>query len=188
MEHLASIWKIVIGGEAKMSNQGMQNNFIYFYDAANNTIKKETYDIEKLKSVNEFGKQIKLKINFNNGQNNIIFIGNGVRNIAMQTFANSVVYIGNGTTSNGCYIRACEGKYVIIGDDCMFSSGILITTSDHHLIYDAVSKKRINIAKSVYIGDHVWLGRNVRINKGANVFSGSIVGACSVVTSKKNIF
>ncbi|OCR03408.1 hypothetical protein BA920_08225 [Helicobacter pullorum] len=188
-----------------MSNQGMQNNFIYFYDAANNTIKKETYDIEKLKSVNEFGKQIKLKINFNNGQNNIIFfaggsygidinlvgnnniifIGNGVRNIAMQTFANSVVYIGNGTTSNGCYIRACEGKYVIIGDDCMFSSGILITTSDHHLIYDAVSKKRINIAKSVYIGDHVWLGRNVRINKGANIFSGSIVGACSVVTSKK---
>lgn len=93
MEHLASIWKIVIGGEAKMSNQGMQNNFIYFYDAANNTIKKETYDIEKLKSVNEFGKQIKLKINFNNGQNNIIFLLGAVMALILILWAITILYL-----------------------------------------------------------------------------------------------
>lgn len=77
-----------------------------------------------------------------------------------------------------------EEKNVIIGDDCLFSLGLFFRTSDVHIIYDISTKKRINNAKSILIGDHVWLGQNVLVLKGAKIGSGTIIGANSLISNK----
>ena len=87
-------------------------------------------------------------------------------------------------TMNGGSIDIREGKKVTIGDDCMFSSGINITTTDCHSIYSIVTNERINQARDVKIGNHVWLGRNVTVLKGSEIADDVIVGSGSIVTSK----
>ncbi|MBJ6958659.1 acyltransferase, partial [Vibrio cholerae] len=69
---------------------------------------------------------------------------------------------------------------LIIGSECMFSRNVKLMTSDgHDILRDG---KRINPAKSIYIGSHVWLADNVTILKGVSIGSGSIVGINSTVT------
>ncbi|WP_254789998.1 acyltransferase, partial [Vibrio cholerae] len=63
---------------------------------------------------------------------------------------------------------------------CMFSRNVKLMTSDgHDILRDG---KRINPAKSIYIGSHVWLADNVTILKGVDIGSGSIIGINSTVT------
>lgn len=93
------------------------------------------------------------------------------------------VIIGDKTTSNGITLRLLEDKSeVIIGQDCMFSSGIYIACSDTHTITD-LTGKIINIGSRVQIGHHVWVGMNAFIGKNVQISDNSVVGMCSVVTS-----
>jgi carbonic anhydrase/acetyltransferase-like protein (isoleucine patch superfamily) len=82
------------------------------------------------------------------------------------------------------YITASEARNVIIGNDCLFSLNAWFRTSDGHAAYDGQTKKRINGAASILIGDHVWLGQDVTVLKGSRIGSGSIIGAGSIVTGK----
>lgn len=70
----------------------------------------------------------------------------------------------------------------IIGDDCIFSSNITMTTEDGHPIYDIHSKKLLNKGGSFTVGNHVWLGYNTTVCKDVEIASNVIIGACSVVT------
>ena len=80
--------------------------------------------------------------------------------------------------------RIMEEQNLFIGNDVMFSLGIWIRTSDAHLIYSADSMERVNISKSVFIGDHVWVGQDVILLKGSQIASGSIIGAKAVVSGQ----
>ena len=64
----------------------------------------------------------------------------------------------------------------------MLSRGIIIRTSDSHSVIDKINKKRLNIAKSVYIGNHTWIGQNVTILKGVRLGSNIVVGNGAIVT------
>lgn len=87
--------------------------------------------------------------------------------------------------TNNLYIRAVEGKRVLIGNDCLIASDVTIRTNDGHPIYDTNSGVRINMSQDVVIGNHVWLGDEVAVLKGVSIGEGSIVAMRSVVT--KNI-
>lgn len=96
---------------------------------------------------------------------------------------NCSIKIGRNTTIEQSNFAAAEDNSSIeIGEDCMFSSGIRIITTDSHSVVDIVSGKRINPAKSVRIGNHVWIGANCTINKGVTIGDGAIVAGNSVVT------
>ena len=98
---------------------------------------------------------------------------------------NSVCYIGKNNYLNGHITIVCsEAKNVIIGDDCLFSYGVIIRVSDAHAIYSTDTQNRVNHAKSIYIGDHVWIGQNTMIFKGTQISSGAIIGAGSVLSNK----
>lgn len=94
----------------------------------------------------------------------------------------SRVVIGNETTSNGMKVY-CNNSEFVCGSDCMFSSNILIQSSDQHGIVDISSKTIINNKwKSIRLGDHVWLGRNSTIMPNVTIGDGSVVGTGAIVT------
>ncbi len=95
----------------------------------------------------------------------------------------SSIQIGNRNKLCGyTHLGIAEGQQLVIGDDCMFSKNIYITTTDSHSILDNQTGIRINSAKSVYIRNHVWLGRDVTIGKGVEIFENVIIGGKSYVT------
>lgn len=96
---------------------------------------------------------------------------------------NNTISIGPKTTIEEAEIAVAEnGRKIEIGEDCMFSSGIRITTTDSHSLINTTTKKRINPAADVCIGNHVWLGNGVNINKGVSIGNNAVVGAKSLVT------
>ncbi|NMG57067.1 acyltransferase [Geitlerinema sp. P-1104] len=66
--------------------------------------------------------------------------------------------------------------FLVIGDDCLFSYGVTIRTTDAHPILDRHCQQQVNAAqRGVLIEPHVWVGQNASILKDVTV------GACSVI-------
>lgn len=126
-------------------------------------------------------------IRFHN-DNSVVFVNESVKNysILIEIFNNSFCYIGANNYFDGTVNMQCSEQYnIFIGDDCLFSHGIRLWASDAHLIYDTESHKRINCAKSIFIGDHVWVGLDAKIWKGTHIGSGAILGASAFTTGKR---
>ena len=109
-------------------------------------------------------------------------------NITKINHYNKVIIGKNFSVVSGDIILEDEtGLNVIIGDDCMFSSGILIRPSDGHTIIDKNSGLPLNapiIPGGVEIGNRVWLGMEVCVLKNSKVPNESVVGAKSLVTKR----
>ncbi|MDO5340848.1 MAG: hypothetical protein Q4F69_00110 [Bacteroidia bacterium] len=73
-----------------------------------------------------------------------------------------------------------KGTMIYVGNDCLFSDGIEIWTTDFHNIYDE-NGVWVNPPKDVVIGRHTWIARDVRINKGVKLADDIVIGNCSVV-------
>tara|TARA_R110001606_G_scaffold298278_2_gene446092 strand:- start:6236 stop:6889 length:654 start_codon:yes stop_codon:yes gene_type:complete len=120
------------------------------------------------------------------GENNAIEIGSDVRfksgKLYMLQTSGQHIRLGNKTTVEGAYLLVDEAASIDVGNDCMLSTDIIIRVGDKHSILDLSSGERINPAKDVVVSDHVWIGRAVQVLKGSRLSSGSVVGACSVVS------
>ncbi len=93
------------------------------------------------------------------------------------------VKIGDKTTIESAHIAITEpNKCIIIGEDCMLSSAIEFRTGDSHSILDNRTKKRINFAQSIQVGNHVWIGAHSIILKGVCIGNNCIIGTNSIVT------
>jgi len=121
---------------------------------------------------------------FIQGNNNYIEIGTNCllnKGVLWIEDNHNQIKIGSGTTVEPKTQFSCiEGCSIITGNDCMFSSDILVTTGDSHSITD-LKGTRINPSKDIVIGNHVWVGHRVMIMKGTKIPSHSIVGAGSFV-------
>lgn len=120
------------------------------------------------------------------GEDNLIEIGPRVRfnsgKIYLRKTHGQHIRIGADTTIEGAYLLVDETASIDIGNDCMFSTDILIRTGDKHSILDMLTGERINSSRSVHISDRVWIGRGVQILKGTVLKRESVVGACSLVS------
>lgn len=127
--------------------------------------------------------QIKVK-----GSNNSIYIGSNCRLKGSIDINgnNHNIFIGYGTTFNNVKI-ICKGRGgIYLGRDCMLSSSIEIRTSDGHSVIDTTTKKKVNLADGVYIGDHVWIAKGALIQKGSTISSDNIIGYGSLVKGAFN--
>lgn len=120
-----------------------------------------------------------------NGNGNTVFIEANVEVngcVFLMDDDNNAIRIGKDTTFTGkTEIIANEGTEITIGTDCMFAYGIVLRSGDHHSILNEYGK-RVNLARSIVIGNHVWIGQNAFIMKNVHISDGCVVGACSVVT------
>jgi acetyltransferase-like isoleucine patch superfamily enzyme len=113
-------------------------------------------------------------------QENCIFSSGGT--IWME-HENGKLLIGKNTTMEEVHIAVTENNSsVIIGEDCMLAYDIDIRSGDSHSILDTNSKKRINKAKNITIGNHVWLAAHSRILKGVQIADNCVIGSDTVVT------
>ena len=96
---------------------------------------------------------------------------------------NGVLSIAAGTTIEEAHLAVAEDhRKIIIGEDCMLSSGIRISTTDSHSLFSLAEGKRINPARDVIIGNHVWIGNACTINKGVSVGDNSVLAGHSLLT------
>lgn len=91
--------------------------------------------------------------------------------------------IGNNTRIIDMRINVAYAA-VCIGEDCLFSSNIIIRTQDEHCIFDKDSLIRINDPTDVRIEDQIWICENVRLLPGAKIGTGSVVGANAVTSGQ----
>lgn len=123
---------------------------------------------------------------FVSGNNNTIFIAEHcyLSNTTLWIEGNNnTIQIGRDSSFYGGQIAACEGTTISIGDECLFSYGIAIRTTDSHKIYNS-QNERINPAQNIEIEGHVWIGANVAILKGVHIAHNSIIGYGSIVTKQ----
>lgn len=89
----------------------------------------------------------------------------------------------------GDSVRISCAKKIIIGDDVLIGSRVLIIDNSHGKYNgkrqdtpESLPNERELELNIVTIGDRVWIGENVSILPGVNIGSGCIIGANSVVT------
>lgn len=93
----------------------------------------------------------------------------------------SILKLGASVTIMDATITLHEAGTIDIGDDCMFSGGIIMDVSDIHSILDASTMQRLNPPKNINIKSHVWLANGVSVLKGVTIGKNSVVGAKAVV-------
>ncbi|RDU62937.1 hypothetical protein CQA43_04730, partial [Helicobacter ganmani] len=110
------------------------------------------------------------------GSNALVFIGKSCFRGRIMIFTNCVCYIGNalGQSASDMFLNITSESYCIIGDDCLFSWGVVLESSDHHPIFDFKTHQCLNPSKSIYLGDHIWVGQEVGFLKGCFIASGSV--------------
>lgn len=100
--------------------------------------------------------------------------------------SNNEVIFGENTTTEGVRAHLFNGKNtkLIIGKDCMLSYDVFFKTNDIHTIYDINTRKLLNPARDIILGDHVWISAGVSVLKGVHIPSNCIVGAHSLVNKE----
>lgn len=130
-----------------------------------------------------------LFVNFK-GNNKLLWIRETSKNINNLKFTsirgnNQKLIIGRNFSCGGLEVQMNDGdESCTIGDDCLFSWGIKMRTSDGHSIIDLETGKPINFPKDINIGTHVWVGEDVKFLKGSEIPKNCVVGSHSVVTKK----
>ena len=82
------------------------------------------------------------------------------------------------------YITYNSNSKCIIGENCMFSFGIIIYNTDAHAILDYKTKRLVNFVDGIYIGNHCWIGMDVTLLKNTIIPDDCIIGTQSVVSGK----
>ncbi len=123
-----------------------------------------------------------------NGENNELIIKSycsfdKTNFIYVKNCTKGKILISKATTCNGANLCVSDSNIEInFGSDCMLSEDIDIMATDTHSVIDNKTKKRLNISKSIFIGNHVWICKGAKVLKGVKIQEGSIISMNAVVT------
>ena len=92
------------------------------------------------------------------------------------------VFIGQKTSANGLYICLGESNSeVLIGDGCMISFDVELSTTDTHSITD-LEGNLLNRGHFIHIGSRVWICKNTTFLKDTEVKDDCVIAQNSIVT------
>lgn len=98
---------------------------------------------------------------------------------------NTVFEVGKSTTIGSVEYRTLNSNArCIIGENCLFSTGITIYNTDAHPVYDIFTNEIINKVREIRIGNHCCIGLNATILKNTQIADDSICGLGSVLSGK----
>jgi len=121
------------------------------------------------------------------GNDNTVTINEGCvihgLGVVCEDDANEVSIGASTEVAGATELAAMEGTRIIIGERCLFSSGIHIRTGDSHSVVD-LEGRRINPSQDIRIGNHVWVGMGVTLLKGSMIADSSVIAAKAVVTKQ----
>jgi acetyltransferase-like isoleucine patch superfamily enzyme len=110
-------------------------------------------------------------------------LGGPAVSAAIRVGQDSTVTLGDGVSMTSvCAMSATEGTTITIGDDVMFASENQVRADDGHPIFDVRTGKRVNVSRSITIGNHVWLARGAVVLGGVTIGDGAVIGYGSIVT------
>lgn len=100
-------------------------------------------------------------------------------------FPGAIIQLGKHVGLNGTAITS--KRRIVIGDDTMIASNVIIVDSDFHVKWPTESRWNSSTAEfdeEVIIGSNVWIGMNTLVLKGSRIGDNSIIGAGSVVNGE----
>lgn len=92
------------------------------------------------------------------------------------------IHIGTGTApglAHGCYIFACKGGEIFIGDYTIIAPNVCIAGYNHN-VYDF---RETEVKGCIRIGSYSWIGANAVVLPGITLGNHTVVAAGAVVTS-----
>jgi len=95
----------------------------------------------------------------------------------------ALILLGAGMTCNRAMLQA-EGPEgaILIGDDAMLSSGIVMRSTDSHALIAIAERMQLNPPAPILVRPHVWIGHGVTIMKGVRVGAGAVLATQALVT------
>lgn len=159
--------------------KGLERNALFIKLTSSNTdIKIKCFKLSIGPNVEGY-----FEINVSGNDTNINIGAECQGRFRINTWRASEIILGEKTTSNDTRI-ICDNSYFECGQDCMFSDGVIIQTSDQHGIVDISTKQIVNNEYSrTILGKHVWLGRESTLMPNITIGDGCIIGARALVTS-----
>jgi acetyltransferase-like isoleucine patch superfamily enzyme len=107
-------------------------------------------------------------------------LGAAIWGLARCNFESEHVSLGPGCSINAeCWFEG-HGR-IVIGQNVMFGSQVMILTSDHEIGPDGEVTRQATYA-DVHIGDRCWIGTRAMIMPGVKIGEGTIIGAGALVT------
>lgn len=91
----------------------------------------------------------------------------------------ALIHIGARSRINGISVQ-CK-QQVIIGEDCLIGSAILIDTDFHSVNYEHRNDSAHVKSKTIRVGDKVWLAGQSAVLKGVTIGDRAVVGFRAVV-------
>lgn len=120
------------------------------------------------------------------GHENIALGDNFRSNRALYMYANDggFLEVGDNCSVNTNVQLGASGGKLIIGDDVMIASNVVIRVANHSTWRNFLIRKQpqTHIFGEIHIEDDVWIGANSVITSGVTLAVGTVVGAGAVVT------
>lgn len=89
--------------------------------------------------------------------------------------------IGNHEFLGRIFFLRCAGT-VKIGDYTHISRNVTIHTVNYNIAGQYLPYDKMNIEKSIRIGNYVWIGMNVSVLSGVSIGDGAVIGMGSVIS------
>lgn len=144
-------------------------------------------DEELEKEILRFPSLKQIRLVMTSGAIFILFLDTSRKSVDITVKSHGLVFIGKNTFMGGVKIRCEDCNFVLIGSNSLIAEDAYIRSNDGHALVDLNNNLQINdnYRSGLIIHPNTWIGCRSTILKNSELASGSVLGAASLLVSKK---